>query len=1015
MSIKISNKLLRCNKCNSICLSYKEHHSYKYCYRCKCPNTQCYHDWFICSLHNQRFSSRNMKRMKKHFDNTEHCVTSPSDSEHLCTKTTCFYCDPIPIKTPTMMLSDHSNSLFDFSPNDTWFEHTSSYTDQSITSLNSATSMNNEFISNSNFDQDCSASSLQYWCNALPISNIVEPHSVRYFLDESNHCDKGLNGIVARASLNSLLNCNFASDRESILHMNIFRLCSSITEADQELLASIISDLTSNDIFQVTRPPLDYLDICNIYTKSKFSIFNNIPCPHVFEFENHACVSLVSLVNHMVAFGIDFNSIKIKMSITDDYLAHDILQTKEAKDIAHNINKEYPNIKDNEHLILYVILWSDDFEANQTRKNRNSTWLKTVTICPPKSLQTSSIYTSPIAIGRKGQSHDLVNEMFDKELRTLGKCTLRYSNIYQKHIPVIVKPLIISADRPERSSLNHILGHSGSSSKRWMYSELINRDRLQSCRHCSINRIKRLYHTQCQSIMIFPCLGCCDFNMTDKTTHSRFNPPNNYPTSALFNGPTPPIGRNHVDTDKKSFFLYPIRVNYFHLKTATKFAIWNYIHKVWNKGNIKSYLKLSSVNNSTITQMIDWADQQTFSHPISPMELDTMPLPPIWNGCTRLEQCIDTPMHLLFQGIVKNCIIEIQIYLKHLHLWTTFGKMANTLMDDICSLKCDFCRIEHFNGGDQYSTGGWIAETYLAFGRLFNVILIPILVTLPNDTLAKTEIICLVQSLVAMLSRLMSDENNVDDIEEHIKLFLSLCFKFNNCFYDTQEKCFCDSANFLSLLNLPDQIQQFGSIKMHWEGIHERFIQCVKPHLKNMRSTTSFLTNRLKKMHTNNVMENLISTKNKQAKRKTYKRFRDIKVYKCPSVISSYIQSGKSFIAIITNDNSICLKKHYIVVKTKTQYYLYVYKFIDSDGDHFLNQWFCPIELEPNPEHQFASIDEIQSIIEDYCILIPYVHKDNVMRYTLITKSWKYRNYFGELVFPSVSYSELSLCYNFST
>ena len=38
--------------------------------------------------------------------------------------------------------------------------------------------------------------------------------------------------------------------------------------------------------------------------------------------------------------------------------------------------------------VLFVTLWSDDFEVNHTRKNRNSTWIKTVTFASTNDMST---------------------------------------------------------------------------------------------------------------------------------------------------------------------------------------------------------------------------------------------------------------------------------------------------------------------------------------------------------------------------------------------------------------------------------------------------------------------------------------------------------------------------------------------------------------------------------------------------------------------------------------------------
>lgn len=54
-------------------------------------------------------------------------------------------------------------------------------------------------------------------------------------------------------------------------------------------------------------------------------------------------------------------------------------------------------------LILYINVWSDDFEPSAVKNNRKkSLWIKTVTICPPAHMDASNKYKYAIALGWKG-------------------------------------------------------------------------------------------------------------------------------------------------------------------------------------------------------------------------------------------------------------------------------------------------------------------------------------------------------------------------------------------------------------------------------------------------------------------------------------------------------------------------------------------------------------------------------------------------------------------------------------
>ena len=70
-------------------------------------------------------------------------------------------------------------------------------------------------------------------------------------------------------------------------------------------------------------------------------------------------------------------------------------------------------------------------------------------------------------------NHDKDNQKFNDELEELAQPTFLYVKQFQQSLPIVVRVLVMSADRPERNALNDLLSHNGTSSKRWMYSTMI--------------------------------------------------------------------------------------------------------------------------------------------------------------------------------------------------------------------------------------------------------------------------------------------------------------------------------------------------------------------------------------------------------------------------------------------------------------------------------------------------------------------------------------------------------------
>ena len=106
----------------------------------------------------------------------------------------------------------------------------------------------------------------------------------------------------------------------------------------------------------------------------------------------------------------------------------------------------------------------------------------------------------------------------------------------------------------------------------------------------------------------------------------------------------------------------------------------------------------------------------------------------------------------------------------------------------------------------------------------------------------------MINSLQVLICLLMTPRNTSgDDIDLYVKLFLSSCDRYSKGYYDSNNAPFwTGKGNFVSLLNLKDQINSFGSLRWYWEGTNERFIQPVKVVLVSLRKSIGYLK---KKMH----------------------------------------------------------------------------------------------------------------------------------------------------------------------
>ena len=130
----------------------------------------------------------------------------------------------------------------------------------------------------------------------------------------------------------------------------------------------------------------------------------------------------------------------------------------------------------------------------------------------------------------------------------------------------------------------------------------------------------------------------------------------------------------------------PIKLTYGILINAIRYAVYFYLQKSWTKKETIVYLKLMCVKESTIINTLKMAEETYKQNGNTVIKLLHISLPQMWIGSLNLDQFIDTPMHQLFEGLVKSSLEILSQYLKYHKKWAKFGKMMNELIDDVASL-----------------------------------------------------------------------------------------------------------------------------------------------------------------------------------------------------------------------------------------------------------------------------------------------------------------------------------------
>jgi hypothetical protein len=547
--------------------------------------------------------------------------------------------------------------------------------------------------------------------------------------------------------------------------------------------------------------------------------------------------------------------------------------------------------------------------------------------------------------------------------------------------------LCFLCDAPERCTITSIQSYSGLTTKRWSHSAYINQNKFPSCNACTTRRIA-YFHNGLPGNAV-SCSRCGNWDYDNTSNVMKANPTKEYPIKKHIDSPCPPFLRN-VGTN---YSIMPMKLTFAELRLGTYFAKFNYDNSTWTKAYAVGYFKCLGVKGSCYDQFLE--------NKTSPVIL-----PPIWNSRVNLDQFINTPMHQIFLGVVKSLIELTFNWLKTVMKGQQFGRTINPFLLKVKHLQCGFCKMESFGGGSkssEYTTGGWVSESYLAYARLLPLVGFTAEVMMAGQR-GYTAYRCLINSAYVMIAQLMQ-EVSCDSLflDNVIKLFLTSVDKFENEVWDNVANCcWYIKPNFISLLNFPNQIKYFGSLRLYWEGNRERQIQYMKPLLKNMRNTVEYLKQKLYESHRDYTLTFLSKRSNDAFE--NYTRFPDFRIYKSYPTLRTEIMANYPFSGIMlenTTNNDTWLVPHCIVL-SEVGLQAHKIKVLPGSSQEIENVCFVEIEAEMQPALIFSTKPLLEEAVKD-CFIATMTPCEDIQGYCFVCKSWRLMGRNGKLQLPTIN------------
>ena len=661
-----------------------------------------------------------------------------------------------------------------------------------------------------------------------------------------------------------------------------------------------------------TRLPSSMRDIRNFYVRGKNAIIPNLPRPPVSLVADHGYVCLKDCVADLLGHGLDVDSID---NATVPDVVRKSSETAAAKRILDNVVNT-PYNSDNV-LCLYITEWSDGFEPSScTKNNRGSCWIKTVTIAPPPSQLHKLSHTYPIAIGLDGDSHDKVEEKFAAELKEFStgtKVTFYHGGI-KKDIIVYLELFASLQDQPERRKANYIMLGGSKYTPRWGYSldfPVVSKF-VPACNAC-ISSLKRQQIHETNACQQCVCWDVSKPSIVVNFPPPKDYPIEHIPSGNLLS----PIKLSYAVMKYAVFTAHNEFVtgswnkknvdSFLRVHGLNNEAIFSIMECATNCRLLAEFENNQEMNGDPEIQL---SYQQLLVKKLAaPEKFMVWKYPALWNRGVQLSQHVDVVMHLIFLGVVKTVIQMVQDWSKKRGKNAAFIRYLQGTLEGIQVYGLDWCRCIPYKAG---KLGGWVSENYVAVARLLPWLYSCIDDVAPDvtfveptkeqrkwnmrenfawlsirglDTNGNAEqlrsrvknyidqplgppsilpppgggvgnIIEMIGSLKAMVARIMKQcvsTEDIDDIECHIKLFLSSFESFDIAMRNTDTKpTWLTSYNFMCLINVPKMIQEFGPVRNLWEGggQGEKIIGLLKPLWFGFRKNwhVNLLSNLLKRM-----------------------------------------------------------------------------------------------------------------------------------------------------------------------
>lgn len=498
---------------------------------------------------------------------------------------------------------------------------------------------------------------------------------------------------------------NFTKEMTSFSQERAARNLSVINQIRQEdkeyYMANALCHPTLTSKKRPLELPANSNDLRNTVFRGKFSIRENLPRPRVLNKGTHTLVLPSEIIKHALA--LDPNKIDLldemhldRMGDTTKHTSrNETPRTKAILEDFHGL------LSSKQARLCLVFVWTDGFERNNTKRDRDSCNCITMTLfMRDEGTGKTTCQTFVLSLRWKGADPKVIHKAIVDDLITLAKDGIKVYHKGTKSVfPLYVVPYAILIDFAERGPTMGLASHSGHHAKIWGYGGNVYKlvKKLRSCNTCLLLLLKGVKLRK-------NCPHCISFDVSECP---KYVAPEDFPQEKLENVEARTISFERL-CDSKTVLKY--------CEEARK----KYEQGTWAKKVVQSYLKTKVVSPKTTETILQSVDSG----------IDWEPPPFLTLHTTKLNDVIDAFMHLVFLGMVR-CILKAMLnpFVKRRGATNILAKKLEPVFNVLVNFNLEWLKLMDWKEG---ASGGLVSENYMGLAKIF-----PYLGDLVEETVKK--------------------------------------------------------------------------------------------------------------------------------------------------------------------------------------------------------------------------------------------------------------------------------------